>query len=555
MPHSDCSHHEWQFLCNAHQSCCRPALLQICLNFLATLRPDAAVGLDNLPSIFLRSLAVPLAPVITALINRCMLEGNFPRVWKRARITPIPKVAGTQLVSEFRPITILPLHSKLAEKWLLVLLEGYLETNNNQFGFKKQSGTEDAIAFAQFSVEKALSSCAGPKKAAVISLDICKAFDRCPFGLLLRKLQERSVPLPVLRLLCSYFKDRVQVVRCGRVMSTEYHVQSGIGQGSLLGPSLFNAFIDGVFSLQWHSQLTIIGYADDVLLTAPLGTAADRANLQMDLDLISNHYKSLGLELNAKKSSVLLVAISPNVNFDGIFFTIDCHPLPIVSSLHYLGVLFSQTLTFDLHIEQTANRAKRIVGALFAACKGLDSDSMRFIYLAKILPVLLYALPVSCPSSRRGWYILERVHRFACRLLTNDYSSSYPILLQRLKFESIQHICMKRQLCLCYKYVHKMRNFPVDLGAAGTSRSVVYNLRRRGYSKQIELPTSVRLAALPVFIAFKVWNSFDIDANSVLLDFPNFRLHLKNSRHYSYICDKFRNYNGADHFYFPVSSL
>ncbi len=521
--------------------------------FLASLRPDTAMGLDNLPPLFLRELSIPLAPVITALVNRCMLEGDFPRIWKRARITPIPKVAGTQSIMEFRPITILSILSKLAEKWLLVLLEDHLDTSQFQFGFKKQSGTEDAVAFAQFSIEKALSSCNGAKKAAVISLDICKAFDRCPFGLILASLEKRSVPIPVLRLLRSYFVDRVQVVRCGHLMSAEYPVQSGIGQGSLLGPALFNVFIDGVFSLNWNSDLTIIGYADDVLITAPLATNADCANLQSDLDIITDFYKSLGLQLNAKKSCVLLVAISPNVHFNNIFFTIEGGPLPIASSLKYLGITFTQTLSFHLHTELNASKAKRMLGSLFAACRGVDSGHLRYIYLTKVLPVLLYALPVSCPSSRRDWFTLERVHRFACRLLTNDFSSSYLALLLRLNFSSLQHICLKRQLSLCYKYVYKMRNFPAEI-VPNADSNVRYGLRRRGHSLQLPIPVLTRLASLPLFIAFKVWNCFDVNPRSVLLQFSDFRLHLRNVNICDLIIDRLRG-NGNEKFYFAVDSL
>ncbi len=500
--------------------------------YLQGLQPDCAVGLDQLPAKFLRSLAIPLAPVVAALINRCILEGSFPRIWKRVRVTPIPKIAGTQNVAEFRPITILPILAKLAEKWILELLEDHLETHDHQFGFKKRSGTEDAISFAQYSLEHALSSCTGAKKAVIVSLDISKAFDQVPFAQILQKLQERNVPESLLRLLCSYFTDRVQVVKCGRVLSGEFPIPSGIGQGTILAPYLFNIVIDGIFSLNLDSAAVLVGYADDLLIIAPMATADDRTRLQADLLKIADHYGNLGLKLNAQKSKVLFCSISPRVNFDGVYFSVFGQPLAIVSELVYLGVTFSQNLSFDRHTENVANRAKCLLGALFSVCSGLPRQQMRYLYMAKIRPVLLYALPVSCPSTKRAWLVLERVNRYACRLLLNDYNSSYSDLLKALKLCSIQDICIKRQLLLCHQYVYKSHHFPVDLQVPNIDQCARYELRRRCHSYQLAIPDSVRLSALPIFVAFRAWNVLDLHPTSVLLDFPSFKHHTN----YTAIC-------------------
>ncbi len=171
-----------------------------------------------------------------------MLEGTFPKIWKRSRITPIPKIPGTQQVTDFHRITIQPILSKLVEKWLLGLLHDYVDMHIHQFSFKRQASTEDEIAFAQFSLEKALSTCTGAKKAAVISLDIAKAFDQCPLSLILRSLEQRAVPVPVLRLLQSYFSNHVQLVKNGQSVSSESLVLSGIRQGSLLASLIGSSF-------------------------------------------------------------------------------------------------------------------------------------------------------------------------------------------------------------------------------------------------------------------------------------------------------------------------
>ncbi len=87
-----------------------------------------------------------------------------------------------------------------------------------------------------------------------------------------------------------------------------------------MAPTLFNILIDGIFSLQLDSDLTLVGYADDLSIIAPLPSDDAIEALQVDLDRITAFYTSVGLALNVQKSKVLLCAVSPNVNFTNVYF-------------------------------------------------------------------------------------------------------------------------------------------------------------------------------------------------------------------------------------------
>ncbi len=155
--------------------------------------------------------------------------------------------------------------------------------------------------------------------------------------------------------------------------------------------SLNSAHVGSILSASaeqdWSSNVELIGYADDILVIAPIATALDRAQLQTDLHKINAHYHSIGLELNVHKSKALFVAISRSVNFEGVYFSLQGQPLPVVADLRYLGVTLNQNLSFDGHAEEVVNKGKRILGALFAACKGLSKEQLRHIYKVKILPI------------------------------------------------------------------------------------------------------------------------------------------------------------------------
>ncbi len=119
------------------------------------------------------------------------------------------------------------------------------------------------------------------------------------------------------------------------------------------------------------------------------------------------------------------------------------------------------------------------------------------------------------------------------------YVSSYRSLLCRLKFQPLQDICMIRQLLLCHRYIYKTRNFPVDLVCSTRTAPLhLYNLRRRGHPLQLYVPDTSRLSSLPIFTAFKVWNCFDIDSRSVLLNYADFKLHMKYAGISRHICAK-----------------
>ncbi len=183
--------------------------------FLHRLPAKSAVGLDKIRAPFLKGLAHVLVDPLVALINRCLVDHCFPSIWKENRITPIPKQHGTADPTEFRPISIAPIFSKLAESWLLQCLRPYLSSSSLQFAFKRGSSVEDAIATIQSKVADGFNTCfPGPTRVALISLDISKAFDQVSHRLLLHSLQNRGAPGSLLGLLKSYLSGRTQDSYC-----------------------------------------------------------------------------------------------------------------------------------------------------------------------------------------------------------------------------------------------------------------------------------------------------------------------------------------------------
>ncbi|MCP3664077.1 MAG: hypothetical protein GY696_16560, partial [Gammaproteobacteria bacterium] len=209
-----------------------------------------------------------LAPAIAALINKSLHNSEFPAAFKHARIATIPKVPGTMKVSEMRPISILPVLSKIHEQWFLRILRPLIfnPPDDNQFAYLSGRSVEDALALVQFYISSGFKACPRTTKVAVVSLDVSKAFDKVPRNCLLKSLQDRLVPDSILRLLRSYLCERRQTVRIGKTESAPQPVHSGVAQGSILGPNLFIAYISSVLNLDLSSNCHLVAYADDLLV-------------------------------------------------------------------------------------------------------------------------------------------------------------------------------------------------------------------------------------------------------------------------------------------------
>ncbi len=486
---------------------------------------STSVGLDCLPVQFVHGIVGVVSRPLAVLINRCLSEHTWPSLWKAARIAAIPKVPSSTSPHDFRPISVLPVLSKVAEAWLLHLLEPYLKTSVWQFGFKKGSSTDDAIAAVTHLISSGWNGCKGIAKVAVVSLDIKRAFDQVPHFLLLTALQRRRVPNVLLKLLHSYLIGRTQTVRVGNALSSPVQCISGIGQGSMIGPSLFNVYVDQVFKTVLSKGTRIVMYADDCLLVKPIISVQDEINLSLDLDALSKAYEDLFLEINPAKSHVLLCSVSPAPASFTYPPTINGVPVPVVSTMKYLGVVLDRKLDFQDNALRLASRTKCCIGALRRAFgTSLRPESFSYIYRTKCLPMLSYAIAVASPRTKHGCLLLEKANRLGVRYASNDFVANYYGLLERLEMKSMVQLCVVRQCLLAYKYVHNLRHAPLDMLYLQIQSSK-YNLRETCHELQVLIPNHRRqlTADIPVYRALASWNSLNIGtpaATNVLVNGP-----------------------------------
>ena len=247
---------------------------EVVSKILHSLKVKEAAGLDKIPARLLRDAEVELAPSITYLINKSITDGTVPALWKVARVTPLYKAEDNLLVENYRPISVLPVLSKVLERVVHTQTSAYLDhlglLYKHQYGFRCSRSTVQAVGHLNNSVLDAMDR---GKATGMLFLDISKAFDSIDHKILLGKLEHIGLSARSLRWFKLYLSDRRQCVYINGEVSETHPVDLGVPQGSILGPLLFNVYINSLSTAVTKSELIL--YADDAVLVFAASTPFD----------------------------------------------------------------------------------------------------------------------------------------------------------------------------------------------------------------------------------------------------------------------------------------
>ena len=280
---------------------------------ISSLRNSIASGPDHIPVIVLKMCSPELSPVLSKLFNKCLSESSFPICWKCASVVPIFKNSGERSQpGNYRPISLLPIISKIFESVIKSVIVNHLESQNllsdKQYGFRSSRSTADLLTVITEKIYRALDNCG---EARVVALDISKAFDRVWHAGLLQKLASHGISGNILKIIKSFLQDRAMTVSLDGEISSTYPITAGVSQGSILGPILFLAYIN---DLSDNMICDLAMFADDSSLysyTDCKSTINTSQNLTDCLDLDLSKVSSWGdrwlVKFNSAKTNLLSV--------------------------------------------------------------------------------------------------------------------------------------------------------------------------------------------------------------------------------------------------------
>ena len=360
-----------------------------------------------------------LCEPISKVINKSLKLGTFPTLLKIAKVIPIFKAGSKALVSNYRPISLLPLVSKIFEKVMYNRLSLFFQQQKilykKQFGFQKGKSTElaliDLVANVISSLEKGETPCA-------VFLDFAKAFDTVDHSILVQKLIHYGVRGAAINWISSYLSGRSQCVSIGNSISKFSKIETGVPQGSILGPLLFLIYINDIVNSS--DIVRFILFADD---TSVFFSHKDRREtekiLNIELHKLSNWLTANKLSLNTDKSSVLFFRTkNANNNLDSNI-SINGTMLKEVISAKYLGLQIDNKLTFNEQI--TSIKTKLIKGnyILSKLRHFVPQDLLLNVYNAYIQPFLDYGNLVWCMASPSNLKILSTLQKKSMKIIKN----------------------------------------------------------------------------------------------------------------------------------------
>lgn len=311
-------------------------------------------------------------------------------------MTPIFKGGSSEVLGNYRPISVLPSLGKIFEKTLNDRLIDFLDHTKffqkGQFGFRRKSNTSVAVTEVINYIHGNLDR----KDVRVVSglfLDLSKAFDTVNHRKLLDKLHSAGIRGVALDVFSNYLSQRSQVVNVDGVLSSAASVVTGVPQGSVLGPTLFLIFIDDIQSLDLKGNLFL--YADDAAIFYSGRTSSQNLNnMNDDLAILSDYFRANLLTLNKKKSKYMhFHHFNVHVD-DSVCVAVDGESIEKVSHFTYLGMVLDTHLTYRRHCDFVSSRMSAAIGALYKVKAFVPREALLSIYFSLVHSHLLYMVNI-----------------------------------------------------------------------------------------------------------------------------------------------------------------
>ena len=497
---------------------------------IRSLPSNKAPGMDKISSRILKDSLPSTLTTITHIVNNSFVTNTFARAWKTAEVTPILKCGNPDVPNNYRPISLLPIVSKVTERLVHGQLMEHLIRNNklaaHQSGNRKLHSTETALLYV---TDQLLQAMDNKKVSIMVLLDMSKAFDSIRHDILLSKLQNLDFSQGALDWFQSYLSNRQQCVRIGDAVSKVLPLEFGVPQGSILGPVLFTIYVNDLLSVP--KRCLSASYVDDCKLYLSFSPAEFPTSilaLNEDLTRISQWCCKNSPLINPDKTKVLAVGLPQLLkklsSFSITLFDKEITPVPVVKDL---GVLLDTRLSYNQHITEIASKCLFKLYQINRIKHLLDRKTLLLVINSFVFSKLQYCSTVWSNTSSSNIDKLQKVQNFAGRIILGlrkyDHISDG---LRSLKWLPIREKLILNDATMMHKCINKL--VPDYLADMFKSRSQVHNRQTRS-SGALDIPLC-RLSTGQRSFAFrgaKLWNSLNDNIKSLKCP-RNFRRHLAN---------------------------
>lgn len=472
------------------------------------LKVGKAPGPDGFSSTLVKNLKMAILKPLTIIFNKSLTTGDIPKLWKLAKVIPIFKKGSKGDPSNYRPVSLTCIFCKLLEKIIREKITLHLTQQNllnkSQHGFMENRSTQtNLIEF----LDKILDFIDNGDNVDIVYLDFSKAFDKLSHDKLIKKLIAHGITGKVLYWIQSWLNQRRQKVCVHGEMSEEESVDSGVPQGSVLGPILFIIYINDLDNYAQNLDL-LKKFADDTKGAKKINSRNDAIEFQDILDSLVKWGEQNNMEFNVKKCKIMHCGRN-NPKYK---YKMNNTELDVVEVERDIGITVTDKLKPSQHCQEAANRARAVLGQISRSFHYRDRHVFLRLYIQYVRPHLEYSCSAWSPWTLQDIEVLEAVQKKAIGMISGLTSTDYKDKLKELGMWTLKKRRVKFDLVQMYKIAHNIGEIQTSI-VLYRDREILQSTRLQTDPLNILKPRSnleVRKNFFTVRIA-ELWNAVPSD--------------------------------------------